>query len=63
MEEFFHKFEKLAREHFPEYEFKTWEELTEEDLAGLEDVYKRILIAHDMLFLSERMKDMEEEEL
>lgn len=29
-------------------------------LAGLEDIYKRILIAQDVLFLPERMKGLME---
>ena len=60
MEEFFRRFEKIARECFPDYEFKTWEELTEEDLAGLEDAYKRILIAHDVWAVERSIEEDED---
>lgn len=47
MQEFYRQFVEVAKKHFPEEEFNTWEELTEEDIAVLERAYTTIMAARD----------------
>lgn len=56
MEEFYRQFVEIAKKHFPE-EFKTYEELTEEDIAELERAYATIMAVRDALGYAGRIEN------
>lgn len=56
MQEFYQMFLGLARQHFPDQEFKEWEELTEEDKVAFEKTYMKIIAAQDAFSYADRME-------
>lgn len=56
MQEFYQMFLELARKHFPDSEFKEWNELTDEDKIGLAKAYTTIIAAQDALSYADRIE-------